>query len=135
MLATVQGIFQPWFERLNFLRTLIISAIILTVGISCGYVTPTLFANFLKSVSAKIRTRNTQRINHICFSYKYFFQQLNLTPKSDVRELYVKTPFYLNFKVYLFNLTNPYAVTKGMYISVEIDRFIKCNESIFCPRF
>lgn len=34
-------------------------------------------------------------------------------PGSELRELYVKTPFFVNFRVYLFNLTNPDDVTKG----------------------
>lgn len=42
-----------------------------------------------------------------------FLQQINLTPKSDVRPLYTKVPFFLDFRIYVFNLTNPEEFTEG----------------------
>lgn len=40
-------------------------------------------------------------------------QGLQLKPGSEVRKLYSKVPFAIDFKVYMFNVTNIEAVTKG----------------------
>lgn len=38
---------------------------------------------------------------------------MNLTPKSPVRVMYTKVPFAIDFRVYMFNLTNREEVSKG----------------------
>lgn len=40
-------------------------------------------------------------------------QQSVLTPKTQIREMWTNIPFALDFKVYLFNITNPDEITKG----------------------
>lgn len=40
-------------------------------------------------------------------------QQVGLKPGSDIRALYTKVPFPVDFKIYLFNITNSEEVTKG----------------------
>ena len=45
-------------------------------------------------------------------------QQINLTPKSDVRPLYEKVPFFIDFRIYMFNCTNPQEVTKGIVMDI-----------------
>lgn len=53
-------------------------------------------------------------------------------PGSELRELYVKTPFYLNFRVYLFNLTNPDEVSEGnKKSSCFMSSSLKCIELNF----
>lgn len=41
------------------------------------------------------------------------FQEMALSKKTDVRQMWEKIPFALEFKVYLFNYTNPEEVQKG----------------------
>lgn len=36
-----------------------------------------------------------------------------LKPGSEIRQMYVKVPFPLVFKMYIFNVTNHLEVTKG----------------------
>lgn len=36
-----------------------------------------------------------------------------LTKKTDVRKMWEKIPFPLDFKVYIFNYTNPEEIQKG----------------------
>lgn len=43
----------------------------------------------------------------------FFFQEMALSKKTDVRQMWEKIPFALNFKVYLFNYTNAEEVQKG----------------------
>lgn len=45
----------------------------------------------------------------------YNSQQMNLSPKSDIREMYTKVPFPVNFKIYLFNLTNREETNRGEF--------------------
>lgn len=56
-----------------------------------------------------------------------YSQQINLSPKSDVRVMYTKVPFPLDFRVYMFNLTNREDVRKGEQKKTNeiylIDRF------------
>ncbi|KAJ2951447.1 hypothetical protein O0L34_g13600 [Tuta absoluta] len=40
-------------------------------------------------------------------------KEMALSAKTDVREMWEKIPFALNFKVYLFNYTNPLEIMKG----------------------
>ena len=40
-------------------------------------------------------------------------KQINLTPKSAIREMYTKAPFFIDFRVYLFNVTNKDVVQTG----------------------
>lgn len=39
---------------------------------------------------------------------------MNVAPGSDLREMYMKVPFFLDFKIHVFNCTNPDEVTKGI---------------------
>jgi hypothetical protein len=41
------------------------------------------------------------------------FQQLELKPGSETRKIWSKIPQPLNFKIYIFNITNPMDVQKG----------------------
>jgi hypothetical protein len=45
---------------------------------------------------------------------KFIFQQINLKPGGQIRDLFTKVPFPLDFKIYVFNLTNPAEVMNGM---------------------
>jgi hypothetical protein len=40
-------------------------------------------------------------------------KELNLKPGTQVRETWEKPPFHLDFKVYIFNITNPLEVVQG----------------------
>lgn len=42
-----------------------------------------------------------------------FYQEMALSKKTDVRKMWQKIPFALDFKIYLFNYTNPEEVQKG----------------------
>lgn len=42
-----------------------------------------------------------------------FFQQTALRKRNEMRTIYLKIPFPLDFKIYFFNVTNPDEVTKG----------------------
>lgn len=44
---------------------------------------------------------------------KMIKSQINLNPKSDVRVMYTNVPFPLDFRIYMFNLTNREQVRKG----------------------
>lgn len=41
------------------------------------------------------------------------FQQVSLKPGSEMRGMYLKIPFPLNFNVYMFNVTNVAEVQNG----------------------
>ncbi len=41
------------------------------------------------------------------------FQKIALKPGSEIRSLYTKVPFPIDFKMYIFNITNADEVTKG----------------------
>jgi hypothetical protein len=41
------------------------------------------------------------------------FQQLALKPGSETRKIWSKIPDPLNFKIYIFNVTNPMDVQRG----------------------
>lgn len=41
------------------------------------------------------------------------FQQTALKKKNEIREIYLKLPFPVDFKIYFFNITNPMEVQKG----------------------
>jgi hypothetical protein len=41
------------------------------------------------------------------------FQQLALKPGSEMRKIWSKIPDPLNFKIYIFNVTNPMDVQRG----------------------
>lgn len=43
----------------------------------------------------------------------HFFQQMSLKPNGELRQMYVKVPFPLTFKVFIFNVTNYKEVAKG----------------------
>ncbi|GBP91391.1 Sensory neuron membrane protein 1 [Eumeta japonica] len=49
----------------------------------------------------------------------FIFQEMALTPKTDLRGMWTKIPFALDFKVYLFNYTNPEEIQKGALPVVE----------------
>ena len=49
------------------------------------------------------------KINNIIVS----FQQLALKPGSETRKIWSKIPDPLNFKIYIFNVTNPMDVQRG----------------------
>jgi hypothetical protein len=38
---------------------------------------------------------------------------VNLDKDSEIRKMFVKVPFALDFKVYLFNVTNPMDIQNG----------------------
>lgn len=40
-------------------------------------------------------------------------KKINVAPGSDIRPLYEKAPFFINFKVHLFNVTNKEEVNEG----------------------
>lgn len=46
-------------------------------------------------------------------------QKLALKPGSYMRGIYTDLPFPLVFKVYMFNVTNPHAVSSGAIPEVE----------------
>ncbi|XP_031624944.1 sensory neuron membrane protein 1-like [Contarinia nasturtii] len=78
-----------FLQRWNAIKCGIISICIFLTGLGFfGMIAPMLFKKMVKG-------------------------QLNLLPKSQLRPLYVKVPFFLDFRIYVFNLTNPDEVTKG----------------------
>lgn len=40
---------------------------------------------------------------------------MKITPNTEVRELYVKVPFFIDFKINVFNLTNPEDFAEGKF--------------------
>lgn len=38
---------------------------------------------------------------------------INLKPGSEIRQMFTKVPFALDFKVYMFNVTNPMEIQNG----------------------
>lgn len=77
------------YMHLNFRKYGIIFGIILLAGILYGHVIFPFALKFLLSYMSGLR------------------------PKSQKRELWEVIPFALNFKVYLFNVTNPDEVVAG----------------------
>lgn len=45
---------------------------------------------------------------------------MNVKPKSPVRELYTKVPFPIDFRIYVFNLTNRDEVHKGKKLKSNV---------------
>lgn len=45
----------------------------------------------------------------VCLSY----QQLKLTPGTKMRDMFVEIPFPLDFRIYIWNVTNPDEVSAG----------------------
>ncbi|GBP43536.1 Sensory neuron membrane protein 1 [Eumeta japonica] len=41
------------------------------------------------------------------------FEEMSLSKKTDVRAMWAKVPFPIDFKIYIFNYTNPEEIQKG----------------------
>lgn len=42
-----------------------------------------------------------------------FFKEMSLSKGTDMREMWRKVPFALDFNIYVFNCTNPEEIMKG----------------------
>lgn len=42
-----------------------------------------------------------------------FFQQVQLKDGTDTRKIWTKFPFFIGFRVWLFNITNPEQIKNG----------------------
>lgn len=47
------------------------------------------------------------------FYIRFFLQQLNLTPGTQMRDMFTVVPFPLDFKIYMWNITNKEEVFVG----------------------
>lgn len=76
---------------------------------------PKLLRSIIKSVCKMSNFQFLVRIEIQSFDLKYFetSQQINVATGSKLRPMYVKTPIFLNFKVYIFNVTNSEEVSEG----------------------
>lgn len=43
----------------------------------------------------------------------FFTKQMNVSKESKVRPFYEKAPFFVDFRIYLFNITNKHEVIQG----------------------
>ncbi|XP_055299621.1 sensory neuron membrane protein 1-like [Sitodiplosis mosellana] len=77
------------FPKLNYKATLIVSACLLAFGIGFGFFA---FPKLLK---------------------KMVTGQINVAPGSTIRPLYEKAPFFIDFRVRLFNVTNKEEIIEG----------------------
>ncbi|CAD7086884.1 unnamed protein product [Hermetia illucens] len=75
--------------NINFRRLAITGGVLFIFGILVGWI---IFPKILKSMIKK---------------------QINLKQGSDIREMWTKVPFPLDFLIYVFNVTNPEDVTMG----------------------
>lgn len=58
--------------------------------------------------------------SHYIFFYNYsLLQMVNLGPGTDIRAMFINVPFPLEFRVYLFNVTNPMEIQNGAKPIVE----------------
>lgn len=98
------------FTRINSKRLAIISGIIFVFGIIFGYVLfPKILAFALRYVSNRFhRERKLHATNKTLCS-----QKSSLRPGSQMRGIFSELPFALDFKIYIFNITNPDEVHKG----------------------
>nr|QGW45470.1 sensory neuron membrane protein 1d [Bradysia odoriphaga] len=80
---------QSIFGEINFKKYSAIFGGVFLFGILFGYV---LFPSLFKGLIAK---------------------KIGLKPGTEIRELYTKVPFPIDFRMYIFNITNKDEVTKG----------------------
>ncbi|KAJ8927991.1 hypothetical protein NQ314_019519 [Rhamnusium bicolor] len=65
------------------------------------------FVIFPKMISSKVK------------GYFLILQMVALIPKNEIRGMFLKVPFGLSFKVYMFNVTNPMEVQSGKKPSLQ----------------
>lgn len=49
----------------------------------------------------------------MCIRVYVYVQAIALKPGSEIRELYAKVPFAIDFKIYMFNILNREEVANG----------------------
>jgi len=59
------------------------------------------------------RTRHNVTLYYVTFIVGMMFQNLALKKGSDLRKLWSKIPDGIDFKIYMFNITNPMDVQVG----------------------
>lgn len=117
-------------------------AIFIIFFVVLGLVMPRVFTRMIKKVRTLFLLSAQKWVIKPKFDFCYFMQQLNTAPDSDVRPLYEKVPFFLDFRIYMFNCTNPDEVTKGSvhkwmwkrvrYLQLKIVQITKCvRENVY----
>lgn len=76
--------------------------------------------NVIKSKIKNVGKAATEEVisNYNCLFHS-FVQGLMLKPGSEIRKLWTKVPFPVDFKIYVFNVTNPDAVMRGQIPHVQ----------------
>lgn len=101
-------IFPDMIKSFNFTKSGIIFSVVFLFGVLFGHI---LFPYVIKSALKKVQTFFNKNVKFkIDFNSQ---QQINLKPGSEIRPLWEKIPFYLDFHIYLFNVTNPDEVSRG----------------------
>lgn len=96
--------------NLNYKVILIISLILLSLGIGLFVGFPKLLRKMIKSVSNRYITLYLQKFTFLFMSIK---KQINVAPNSAIRPLYEKAPFFIDFRIRVFNITNKDEVIAG----------------------
>lgn len=90
-----------------------LSLMVFMFGIIFGFVAfPKMLRSIIKSVSwaDSVKCFESTEANFLSF---WLCKQANLVPGSPIRAVYEKPPFYLNFLIYVFNVTNKEEVISG----------------------
>lgn len=96
--------------NLNYKKVAIISACCLLFGIINSYL---IFPKILRFMLKRVSAFSKYIYKWSLISCLMDFQNLQLKPGSQMRPMFDKIPFYLDFKIYVFNITNPEEVLVG----------------------
>lgn len=110
-----------YIPKLNYKLILIVSICLLVFGVGFGsYAFPRLLRKLIKSVSFFYGyfdcTENCKSLMPWLSSTVCVFliiKQVHVAKGSKLRPYYIKVPFFINFHVYLFNVTNKDDVIQG----------------------
>lgn len=110
--------FKQFLLNLNCVKWTIIFIFLLCFGIIFGYV---LFPKILKTIMKMVdmcefvNGKSASSIFPVVHILKHciLLQQLKLTPGTQMRDMFTEVPFPLDFKIYIFNVTNKDEVNVG----------------------
>lgn len=103
------------WKRFNYKKLAIICGCVFVFGLIYSYLLfPTILKVVIAKVSVVIYKTNKYSIYLIivCFIFVNV-QTIALKPGAELRDMYVKTPFAIDFKIYVFNILNREEVANG----------------------
>lgn len=95
----------PYLLKANPFKAGAVSMAVAVFGVLLGFV---LFPSLIKHMLRKVNA-----LRGFVVLMKLFLQNIVLKPGTDIRAMWTRAPFAVDFLVYIFNVTNPDAVIAG----------------------